>query len=252
MPRISVITPSVRPEALVMVYKCLERQTFKDFDWWIVGPRRVCEEAQEIIPGPKTFRPIYFVEEPDKRKGDYYSLNKAWNQAFREVDGDLIVSIVDGLWFPPDVLETLHAIYVTNPKACVTTIGHQYDQIEDGKPEHMVWRDPRARHDLGSFYEVGHNEMELCVASFPRQAVFDVGGVDEEFDRYAALSEKEMMARMYKAGYTLWINQNIEYRAIQHPRLNEAWEEHFQKGVVYYNKCMEQIAKGKRMTLTYI
>ena len=235
MIKISVVTPSVRSNLLPIVEKCLKRQTFKDCEWLIVGP---VKEAN--------------IKEPPKKEGDYYALNKAWNKAYHNAKGDLIVSIVDGLWFPPDTLAKLWSHYEANERACVSCIGHQYQGVENGKPERMVWQDPRIHGDERSFYEVKHPEMELCVASFPKQAVVDVGGVDEEFDKYAALSEKEMMARMYKAGYTLWLDKTIEYRAIQHPRLSEDWDEHFQKGVEYYNKCMTEIAEGKRLRLTYI
>ena len=220
---------------LPIVKKCLERQTFKDYEWLVVGP---IKEAN--------------IKEPVKREGDYYRLNGAWNNAYNAAQGKLIVSIVDGLWFPSDTLEKLWNHYLSNPKSCVTTIGHQYDRIENGKPEHMVWRDPRARTDLGTFYEVGHNEMELCVASFPRQAVIDVGGVDEEFDRYAALSEKEMMARMYKAGYKTYIDQTIEYRAIKHDRLSKEWDQRYQAGWPYYEKCIKEINEGKRLRLDFV
>lgn len=233
MPKITVVTPSVRSEHLPIVKRSLLRQSFREYQWLIVGP---VKEAN--------------VKEPEKRGGDYYNLNKAWNEAFRRAKGDLIVSIVDGLWFPPDTLQKLWTHYETNPRSCVSAIGHQYDQIESGKPEHKVWADPRARSDFGSFYEVPHTEMELCIASFPRQAVLDVGGVDEEFDKYAACSEKEMMARMYKAGYKLYIDQTIEYRAVQHPRLSTEWDARYEAGIPYYQKCLRDIDNGKRLKLT--
>lgn len=233
--KITIITPSVRVEMLDIVKKCLSRQTESDFEW--------------IVISPFEYKDAIWLEDPPMRPGDYYRLNGAWNKAFRKAEGELIVSIVDGLWFPPDTLEKLYAHYEHNPKSCVTTIGHQYDKIENGKPEHLVWSDPRARRDQGSFYEVSHREMELCVASFPKQAVIDVGGVDEEFDKYAALSEKEMMARMYKAGYKTYIDQTIEYRAIKHERLSKEWDERYQAGWSYFEQCMKEIEQGTRLNL---
>lgn len=231
---------------LSIVGKCLARQTEKSFEWLVVAPSYIAESIDKIVGN----YPFYvYVAEIWKRPGDYYNLNKAWNKAFRLASGKLIISIVDGLWFPPDTVERLFAHYQVNPKACVTTIGHQYDQEENGKPEHMVWRDPRARGDLGSFYEVGHAEMELCIASFPKQAVMDVGGVDEEFDKYAACSEKEMMARMYAAGYKTYIDQSIEYRALQHPRLSSEWDAHYEAGIPYYQQCLKEIFDGKRLKI---
>ena len=250
MLKITVVSPSVRPDQIEIVARCLKRQTLKDFEWLIGIPQRRFVEFDREIGHEPIFMSI--IEEPSRRTGDYYNLNKCWNSLFRQSKGKLIVSIVDGLWFPPDTLERLWEHYEADPKSCITTIGHQYDRIENGKPEHLVWRDPRARTDLGSFYEVAHTEMELCVASFPRQATVDVGGVDEYFDRFAALSEKEMMARMYKAGYKTYIDQNIEYRALQHPRLSPEWDAKFQEGCIYYNKCMKEIEQGNRLALAFV
>ena len=246
--KISVVTPSIRPEFLPIVGKCLSRQSEQDFQWLIGTPYKLFPEYEEI-----DLHCEYILDpEPEKEKGDYYNLNKCWNSLFKLAKGDLIVSIVDGLWFPPDTLEKLYAHYESNPKSCITTIGHQYDQIENGKPEHLVWTDPRARLDQGSYYEVLYREMELCIASFPRQAVIDVGGVDEEFDKYAALSEKEMMARMYKAGYKLFIDQTIEYRAIKHDRLSEEWDERYNAGWKYFETCMKEIEQGTRLKLAFL
>lgn len=233
--KISVVTPSIREELLPIVEKCLKRQTLKDFEWLVVGPVAKAN-----------------VSEPTKRKGDYYNLNKAWNAAFRQAKGDLIVSIVDGLWFPPDTLERLWNHYETNPKACISCVGHQYDQMINGKPEHMVWREPRVRLDQGSFYEVGELEMELCVASFPRQAVLDVGGVEEEYDKGAAVSEKEMMLRMYVSGYKLYIDQTIEYRAIQHDRISKEWDARYAVACDMFYRHKQDIQAGLRLKLDYV
>lgn len=252
--KITVITPSVRPEMLEIVHKCLGRQTFKDFEWIIASHL----SDQDIgfyhfaFSLPPKMKRIIKVEDPPRRKGDYYRLNGAWNAAFKQAQGELIISIQDGLWFPPDMLEKFWEHYQNNPKALVSAIGHQYDRIENGKPEHRVWTDPRQRTDFGSFYEVEPSELEFCIASVPKQSITDVGGIDEEFDKYAALSEKEMCYRMKKAGYQFFLDQGIEYRAIQHPRLNEEWEQRFQLGCVYYNKCLKEIAEGKRLKLDYL
>lgn len=220
---------------LGIVRKCLDRQTFKDFEWLIVGPISSAN-----------------VVEPPKRSGDYYSLNKAWNTAFKVAEGNLFINIVDGIWFPPDTLEKLWSHYESNPKICVTCVGDQYDKLENGKPEHMMWRDPRKRTDFGAFYEVSPREMELCVASIPREAVYGVGGIDEEFDKYAALSEKEMCFRMEQLGYKFYIDQGIEYRAIHHPRLSEEWDKKYFEGYTYYDECLKQIGRGERVKLQYV
>lgn len=248
--KISVVTPTCRPEGIPILEKCLKRQTFQDFEWVIVCPTK-CIDSIERNMGDLNVD-ITILEEPPKRDGDYYSINKAWNHAFKEAQGELIVNIVDWLWFPPDVLDKLWFYYQNDSKRCVTCVGHQYNEMVNGKPENQVWTDPRVRLDQGSFYEVGPREMELCLASFPKQMVYDVGGIDEEYDKYAALSEKEMMARAERCGYKFFLDQSTEYRAFQHPRLTKEWDKRYEAGIEYYKRCLQEIAEEKRLKLNYI
>jgi len=94
--------------------------------------------------------------------------------------------------------------------------------------------------------------MEFCISSHPRQAAYDVGGIDEEYDKYAAMAEKDMCARMYEMGYKLYIDQTIEYRAIQHPRLSETWDEAYFKGNPYHLRRLDEIKRGVGLRLDYL
>lgn len=235
--KISVVTPSVREEGLEMVRRCLNRQSFRDFEWLVCSPFHYYK-AHEWIP------------EPEKRSGDMYNLNKCWNLLFNKARGDLIVSIVDMQWFAPDVLDNLWAHYHSDPKSCVGGIGDQYAREENGKPEGMVWSDPRRKSEI--FYQVPPIDYELCLASIPRQAIVDVGGVDEEFDKYAAMSEKELCLRIAPLGYRFYIDQTIEYRAMKHPRLTTNWDERYFAGQPYFKRCIDDIVAGKRSKLGYL
>jgi len=248
--KISVITPSLRPELIGIVAKCLKRQTLKDFEWLIGTPADCMDDMREaLLPYDQKHK---FVADPPKREGDYYSLNKCWNELIRVCEGELVVNIVDGLWFEPSLLERLWHHYEANPGACISCVGDQFSQLELGKPEGRVWRDPRRRMDFGSFYEVGEMEMEMCIASAPRQAFIDVGGFEEEFDRGAAVSEKELMARIYKAGYKLYIDQTLEYRAIIHPRLSNEWDKRYHVACDMWGTYHPLIESGKRLRLDYV
>ena len=227
---------------LETVSKCLKRQYFTDFEWIIPTPL-----SQEEI-GKQTQEYVY-LHEPPKRKGDYYGLNKAYNAAFKQAKGSLIVSIQDGVWFPPSLLDQFWVHFCANPLSIISALGDQYERMEYGKPEQCMWKDPRKRTDFGSFYEVEPSEIEFCVSSFPKQAVEDVGGLDETFDQYAAISEKEMTYRMQAAGYKCFLDQGMEYRALHHERLNAEWEARFQSGCTYYAECLKQILKGERKNL---
>ncbi|HEX9504143.1 MAG TPA: glycosyltransferase [Patescibacteria group bacterium] len=244
---ISIVTPSVRPEMLEIVAKCLKRQTFKDFEWIIVVPQYLFMEVDRIYEYE-----YIVVGEPLKNEGDYYGLNKAWNQGFRYAQGELIVSLTDGLWFPPDLLERLWSHYETNPKSVVGLLGNQYDQVLNGKPEHMVWQDPRKRTDMGAYYETLASEIEWCIASFPRQAIYDVGGMPENYDKGAALSEKITNLRFEKAGYKLYLDQSLEYRAISHPRLSSEWDDKYKIAIELYQQDAKDILNGKNLKLDYI
>ena len=237
MAKISCITPTVRENSLEMVHRCLQRQDFRAFEWIVVSPYKYdqCD---------------LWIEEPPKREGDHYGLNKAWNAAIKRASGELMVSIVDLLWFTPNVLDDLWAHYQLDTTSCVGGIGHQYERIENGKPEGVVWSDPRVRKE--PFYQVPSNDFELCLASLPLKGIRDVGGFDEEFDRYAAMSEKELCARMEKIGYIFWIDQTIEYRALHHPRLTTNWDERYTDGIPYFQKCLNEINEGKRLRLDYL
>lgn len=246
---VSVLTPTVRPELISIVKKCINRETFKNFEWVIGTPSEKLGAVQEAVNNT-TFDTL-ILEDP-QTDGDYYTLNKSFNNMFRHCRGELVVIIMDGIWFEPDLLEKFWIHYQNDPKSCVSAIGHQYSEMKNGKPENRVWSDPRARLDQGSFYSVGPREMEFCVASIPRLGIFEVGGIDEIYDQFAALSEKELCARLERRDYKFFLDQSCEYRAIHHPRLNEEWDIRYNAGCEVYIRHLQEIAEEKRVRLEYL
>lgn len=243
IPLISVVTPTIRPEMLGVMGKCLSRQDI-GFEWLVIAPEILKDKIDESC----SKYPFYkFVSEPEKKPGDYYALCKAWNKGFSLAQGELVISIQDGIWFEADMLERFWAHYKANPKALVTAVGHHYNQIDEfGKPVNLVWSDPRSRLDLGSFYEVPPSEMEMSVCSTPKQALLDCGGIDEEYDKGAAVGEKEMCWRLDKLGYKFFIDQTLEYRAINHPRLSPDWDEKYKIASDLFIGHMGELRSGVR------
>lgn len=236
--KISVITPSVREEGLEMVSKCLKRQTFTDYEW--------------LVCSPFDYKEAKWVPEPVKLGTDYYNLNKAMNALYKASEGELLVQITDWIYFPPDALEKLWRHYEENPKSLVSAVGNQYERVENNKPEGLVWVDPRKRLDLGTYYEVNPIDMEFCLGSLPKQAVYDVGGVDEAYDQGAAVGEKELCLRMDKLGYKFYIDQALEYRALKHPRLSEKWDDKYKIASHIFQNHVQQINNGTRLKLNFL
>lgn len=214
----------------------MQRQTLNNFDyeWIVVSPFKyaACDR---------------WIADPPKREGDYYALNKAYNAGFKKAKGDLIVSYQDQIEMEPTTLERLWAHYEANPKACVGAIGHQY---ENGV---QMWSDPRQTDKYGSFYLCEPIDIEFTLCSIPRQAILDVGGLDEEFDRGAAVGEKEMLKRIDIAGYETYLDQSIIYKAQHHPRLSKDWDEKYKIASDYYTECLTKLYNGTRpMQLGYV
>lgn len=240
---ITITTPTIRPEMMEIVSKSIARQTFKNFEWLVGAPAHLEEKFKQVINIPFTF-----VAEPPKKSGDFYSLSKCWNSLFRKAQGKLIVNIVDGISFPPDVLQNFWDHFQANDRACVTTVGDQYAEVIDGKLSILVWQDPRGTiDDKGSFYETYFTEMELCLASIPRQAILDSKGLMEVYDQGAAMGEKVMCLYMERLGYKMYIDKSIRYQAIHHPRIggSEEWDKHYKIACRLFDQHLAEIQQGK-------
>jgi hypothetical protein len=175
-------------------------------------------------------KPDLLLADPIRRRDDFWTLCKGWNQAYARAKGKLIVNIQDMIWFPQDTLSRFWFHYQNNPRALIGALGHQYSDIDEyGKPINLVWTDPRWRGDI-SFQEVSPSEMEMTMSSIPKQAILECGGIDEEYDQANGAQEKEMCFRLRELGWKLFLDHTIEYRAIHHPRLTDDWDE------VYKNK----------------
>lgn len=79
--KISVCSPTIRPEGLVFVQKCLSEQTFHDFEWLV-----------EVGYGK-------------------HDLNASYNRMIRRAKGEIFVSIQDYTKIPTDFLQKIHDNY---------------------------------------------------------------------------------------------------------------------------------------------
>lgn len=212
MPKITVITPSVRPQGLTIVDRALARQTFDSFEWLVVSP----------IPYISLFNDRFkHIREPEKEEGDYWTVYKAYNAALREAQGELIVSIQDHTSFDPDGLSKFWYHYSNAKNQIVSGVGNKYS---DPSFKVKTWQDPRERNDVGSFYECFPNDIEWNYSAVPRDAIYAVGGFDEYFDKYSSLCGLDVSVRLeILGGYKFFLDQTNKSYSLEHGRLPD-WE----------------------------
>ena len=233
--KITIITPTVRERGLLQVKKSLDKQTLRDFEWLVISPNDLVVEGARVL------------KDPPKRPEDYWSFNKAMNKAIKESKGELIVSIQDYTGFNPEALEKFW-FYFTNGynRALISGIGDKYD--EDGD---RVWADPRRVIEYGTFYECYPNDIEFNFCSIPRKAFFEVGGFDEELDRWAGMDHISVQERLDEVGYKFYLDQTNETFSGVHGRLPD-WEDNLALKGPYHTRKSQLKEQGKWPVLDYL
>lgn len=234
-PKLSIVTPSIRPEGLDVVWDCLQRQTYGNWEWLIAVPEkhhtRLAMWAR-IKPHVKVFI------EPVER-GDFYQLNKAWNQLFRHADGDAVVSITDWTWFDDHALERLaqrHAADFTAVIGAPTShvaarfvdpaFGKESADADYYATAPVTWVDYRLLQPqhCGDLIRLEPSAVELNFTLIPRVSLLACGGMDESYDTVAGMSEKELAYRLQRSGLTLLLDKRIRARAIEHVKEWPDWD----------------------------
>lgn len=207
--KISVVTPTVRPQGLGLVQKALKRQTFKEFEWIVVSPTQPSLDCIWII-------------DPPSQDGDCWSLNKAYNAALKVAKGELIVSWQDFTYAKPDTLERFWEHYQQEPQTLVTGVGNKY---EDDTWTVVTWKDPRERDDQGAYYPCYFNDIEFNLAALPAAAFKAVGGFDEELDKHFGMDGYSVVDRLnLVGGWDFKLDQTIKSYSLEHGRSPD-WEE---------------------------
>lgn len=232
MPKITVITPSIRKEGLKIVEQALKKQTFRDFEWLIGSPfDPEISEAKWV---------------KDDFKGGFWTLNRCWDALFKKANGELIICWQDNIWCPPDTLEKFYNNVLATGEM-VTGIGDQYEKIgKYGKPEIKIWNDPRRTKKYGSFYEVNFNDIEFNLAAFLKKLIEEVGGIDIELDfRGYGADLFQVADRLNDLGHRFYIDQTCESYTIRHGREKKDWDEkHILLNGEYQKRKLELLNSG--------
>lgn len=226
--KISILTPSYRPEGLAVVANSILKQSFplEEVEWIICSPM----DPTPSLPAKIIPRLEWLVDSFKKQDPNLIGvLNVIYNHMLRHAQGELIVSIQDWIWFPPDTLQRFwdhHEAFKSNGiKAYVTGVGDQYEGLNRlGKPEVLVWEDPRRHYWSEEFYECPHDNIEANFCYYPKQLFYDIGGWDEQLDYLGyGMDNVSVSQRAQDAGWKAFMDKTIECRAVYHTR-NEMWD----------------------------
>lgn len=250
LPKISVITPSIREEGLEIVRKALEGQTFKDFEWLIGTPFDISKKYSKVN--------LKWIE--DDFEFGFWTLNRIYNKLFKEAKGELIVTLQDWIWVMPDGLEKFWDNYnAMGRKTLISGVGDQYESIDKfGRPQIKVWSDPRKTLKHGSFYECMPNDVEWNWAAIPVEALYKIGGMDEELDFIGFGGDQYQVGeRLHELGYKSYLDQTNESFTIRHTRKDYGGQQYWDDNHVLLNGRYDKrkkilISEGRWPILNYL
>ena len=163
--RISVLTPSIRPEGLEITKKCLGEQTFTDFEWLV-----------EIGLGTK------------------HDFNVAMNKMIKRSKGEILVILQDFIKVDKDYLKRFHEAYTAKNNLFLSSpVGKVKNLDFTGEPN-WDWRKTSDEKPTWQMWEI---DSGAC----PREAMFKIGGFDEELDNYWSCDNVNVGYRAFLAGY---------------------------------------------------
>lgn len=234
-PRISIITVTNRFGGLDLQWSAIRKQTFKDFEWVLCDT--LANKRRGVLKKFTNDDPrIKHIQQNSPKKGSVTGLAQAENQALRSASGELCIMLQDYIYIEPGCLET-YWFHYTNMvgKALITGVGDIYgkpgkEDIVDnrglltvfkepftGKPDHVVWTDPRRSSHYGSFYQCYPNDIEFNFCSVPMKCFKELGGLDEEYDLVGhAWDNVNIAIRASMLGYDTYIDQTNECRGLNH------------------------------------
>jgi len=137
MPKISIVTPTIRPDYLHITKECLDKQTFQDFEWLV---------AEGNIE-------------------DGFTLPRDMNEMLGQAKGEIVVSLQDCITIPPTFLEDLLKLDLTKawtfPVVKEGTAG-DWRLHKEGEVIPECWEIDLACAPLKLFRDVGGFDESYC------------------------------------------------------------------------------------------
>lgn len=197
--KISVVTPTIRPEGLVPLRESLMKQTFPGKDWeWLI----------------------------DINVSGKHDLNASFNKMIKRSKGELIVFLEDYTSILPDGLERFWKAYQDNPNTLFTAPLGKVDKFGD-KPR-WDWRAWKQDETQTDYTACGSKNCELDWGAIPRKVLYDIGGFDEELDNWWSMDNVSVGDRADKLGYKFLCVFSNPAVAIDHDKIiKHPFREHF-------------------------
>jgi glycosyltransferase involved in cell wall biosynthesis len=187
-PKITVITPSIRPEGLKVTFNTLREQTFQDFEWL----------TRMSLPGDKS------------------DLCYQMNQAIREANGELIVFLQDYIEIGKDGLQRIWDRYQAEKAAyqyvCWTMPVGKKDMDNPGKVT-WDWRSYGEEQE-----EITFERWEIDWGAAPR-AAFAEEEFAEEYDAGFGWENVDLAYRLMKNGWKFKVDRYNEAEATDHDKM---------------------------------
>lgn len=211
--KISVVTPSIRPEGLVPIRESLLRQTMPkdEFEWLI-----------------------------DINVTGKHDLNASFNKLIKRSKGELIVFYEDYTRILSDGLDRFWKAYKEFPDTCFTSPLGKVDAWTDSP--RWDWRATKQDISQTDYTDCRWTSCELDWGAIPKKILYDIGGFDEELDNWWSMDNVSVGDRANKLGYQfkcLFTNPAIAIdhdKIIKHPfRANFNPEEANMRMASYYS-----------------
>ena len=112
------------------------------------------------------------------------------------------------------------------------------------------------RLDQGTFYETAPINWELSCGAIPRKVVYELGGMEEEYDFHGfAYDNVNIAQRAEFLGYKTYLDQTNEYRAFNHDSwaMSEHKKEKATDVAGFHIQRMKDIVQGRfSLKLNYL
>lgn len=171
--KISVLTPTIRPDGLAIMQESLKAQTLKDFEWLV-----------------------------DINTTGEHDLNASFNRLIKRATGELLVFYEDWTKITPYGLERFWKAYQDNPNTLFTAPLGKVDDVRDlGEAPRWDWRARKQTEDQSDYTDCRWQTCELDWGAIPKDIMYAIGGFDEELDKWWSMDNVSVGKRAYLNGY---------------------------------------------------